>query len=211
MECISMVFICASVSWCALLARRRPPFLTRINVPTENQYHAIRRQMGLLPEYTSQDYPYLRPVAIPNIPQYLQMAADAIIQFNEKGLQLTPYLESTCRLNAATLRIQSVWRGCFLRGIRPTGSLTLMTRAAKRIQRVWRACECIQGQPVVCWLWMGLEGCCLLFTTKWDPGCGDFKNILRELASVKARYSTAPQLGACWCCITCSRHCLHSL
>lgn len=70
------------------------------------QVGALQRQMAQRPGIRCFDRTQLVPVALPANSSYLAAAADAIMQFNKRGLALTVLLESTCRAVSAALRVQ---------------------------------------------------------------------------------------------------------
>lgn len=85
--------------------------------------------------------PYLVPLAMPNQSGYLQMAAEAVMAFNKRGLLLTPYLDATCAAVACAVKIQAAWRAHSMGKRVSLREALVARRAAVTIQRAWRACE----------------------------------------------------------------------
>lgn len=83
----------------------------------------------------------LVPVAVYRHPTYLQTAAEIILEFNKKGLIITPWLYSTVVAVASTVHIQASWRAHRFRKANNVGELLLWARAATCIQRAFRACK----------------------------------------------------------------------
>mmetsp|Transcript_105 Transcript_105/g.299 ORF Transcript_105/g.299 Transcript_105/m.299 type:complete len:1955 (-) Transcript_105:308-6172(-) len=107
---------------------------------SQEQAAALNRQIReRISKHTGAPLHVLVPVAMPNNPSYLRMAAEAIVAFNRRGLMLTPYLDSTCVPVAAITLIQSFWRGYRVRQGLGIEVKIMELRAAMIIQRKWRA------------------------------------------------------------------------
>ncbi|MEW5318731.1 MAG: hypothetical protein WDW38_009926 [Sanguina aurantia] len=102
--------------------------------------------------------PLLLPVALPKDEHYLSLASSIILEFNRRGMHITPYIDGTVRAIDAAIRIQAFWRAYRLpqqlrlhvhdpedagRRHHPTpladirlACLTQMSRLAKRVQNL---------------------------------------------------------------------------
>lgn len=91
-------------------SRGLPPCLLPSAVVSHNQARAWVRLAADRTEAARPFQPLLIPIALPNNAGYLRMAAEAVVAFNKRGLQLTPYLDSTCVKVESVVRVQSAWR-----------------------------------------------------------------------------------------------------